>query len=101
MSAPMNFSIPDDLKKYLADLDTFIETTILPLQHKDDNNRFGANTAAQIGTPAVFHAKNGKICCLNHGGWPTKRGSIGSRCLSSMAGRIAKMGEGAICGWLL
>ncbi|KAF3045403.1 hypothetical protein E8E11_007695 [Didymella keratinophila] len=40
MSAPMNFSIPDDLKRYLADLDAFIETTILPLQHKDDNNRF-------------------------------------------------------------
>lgn len=40
MSQPMNFSIPDDLKKYLADLDAFIETTILPLQHKDDNNRF-------------------------------------------------------------
>lgn len=40
MSTPMNFSIPDDLKKYLVDLDAFIESTILPLQHKDDNNRF-------------------------------------------------------------
>jgi alkylation response protein AidB-like acyl-CoA dehydrogenase len=40
MSTSMSFSIPDDLKEYLADLDAFIESTILPLQHKDDNNRF-------------------------------------------------------------
>jgi alkylation response protein AidB-like acyl-CoA dehydrogenase len=36
----MNFSIPDDLKQYLADLDKFIDEKITPLQHKDDNNRF-------------------------------------------------------------
>jgi alkylation response protein AidB-like acyl-CoA dehydrogenase len=38
--AQMNFSVPDDLKKYLADLDKFIDEKITPLQHKDDNNRF-------------------------------------------------------------
>ena len=37
--AQMNFSIPDDLKQYLADLDKFIDEKITPLQHKDDNNR--------------------------------------------------------------
>ncbi|KAF1834587.1 acyl-CoA dehydrogenase-like protein [Decorospora gaudefroyi] len=36
----MNFSIPPDLQQYLADLDTFIDEKITPLQHKDDNNRF-------------------------------------------------------------
>ena len=36
----MNFSIPPDLQEYLAALDTFIDTEITPLQHKDDNNRF-------------------------------------------------------------
>lgn len=36
----MNFSIPDDLKAYLASLDKFIEEKITPLQMKDDNNRF-------------------------------------------------------------
>ncbi|KAJ4369696.1 hypothetical protein N0V83_005459 [Neocucurbitaria cava] len=40
LSHSMNFSIPDDLKKYLADLDKFIDEKITPLQHKDDNNRF-------------------------------------------------------------
>jgi alkylation response protein AidB-like acyl-CoA dehydrogenase len=40
LSHTMNFSIPDDLKKYLADLDKFIDEKITPLQHKDDNNRF-------------------------------------------------------------
>ncbi|KAK1908792.1 hypothetical protein P3342_009643 [Pyrenophora teres f. teres] len=39
-SQTMNFSIPDDLKQYLADLDRFIDEMITPLQHKDDNNRF-------------------------------------------------------------
>jgi alkylation response protein AidB-like acyl-CoA dehydrogenase len=36
----MNFSIPSDLRSYLADLDAFIETKITPLQHRADNNRF-------------------------------------------------------------
>ena len=40
LSHTMNFSIPDDLKQYLADLDRFIDDKITPLQHKDDNNRF-------------------------------------------------------------
>ncbi|KAG9195759.1 hypothetical protein G6011_00880 [Alternaria panax] len=39
-SHTMNFSIPNDLKQYLADLDKFIGEKITPLQHKDDNNRF-------------------------------------------------------------
>ncbi|GAP85157.2 putative acyl- dehydrogenase [Rosellinia necatrix] len=36
----MNFELPADLQEYIAKLDKFIETQILPLQHKDDNNRF-------------------------------------------------------------
>lgn len=36
----MNFDLPDDLKTYIARLDAFIVDTILPLQHKADNNRF-------------------------------------------------------------
>lgn len=40
LSYMMNFSIPDDLRQYLADIDRFIEEKIIPLQNKDDNNRF-------------------------------------------------------------
>lgn len=36
----MNFDLPADLKSYIASLDKFIDGTILPLQHADDNNRF-------------------------------------------------------------
>ncbi|KAJ5327633.1 uncharacterized protein N7506_010735 [Penicillium brevicompactum] len=36
----MNFDIPADLKSYLESLDTFIQSTLLPLQHFGDNNRF-------------------------------------------------------------
>ncbi|KAL3474611.1 acyl-CoA dehydrogenase/oxidase [Aspergillus californicus] len=36
----MNFDYPPDLVAHLAKIDTFITTTILPLQHADDNNRF-------------------------------------------------------------
>ena len=36
----MNFDIPEDLQNYLGELDAFIESDILPLQMKDDNNRF-------------------------------------------------------------
>ncbi|KAL4912151.1 acyl-CoA dehydrogenase/oxidase [Aspergillus aurantiobrunneus] len=36
----MNFDHPPDLTSHLASLDTFITTTILPLQHTADNNRF-------------------------------------------------------------
>lgn len=36
----MNFELPDELKAHLKSIDRFIETTIVPLQHSDDNNRF-------------------------------------------------------------
>lgn len=36
----MNFDIPADLTAYISRLDKFIQDTILPLQHADDNNRF-------------------------------------------------------------
>lgn len=36
----MNFELPTEVKDYLTSLDAFIEKSILPLQHKDDNNRF-------------------------------------------------------------
>jgi alkylation response protein AidB-like acyl-CoA dehydrogenase len=36
----VDFDIPKDIQDYLDELDEFIETVILPLQMKDDNNRF-------------------------------------------------------------
>ena len=36
----MNFDLPPDLLSYLSDLDEFIQSKILPLQHSQDNNRF-------------------------------------------------------------
>lgn len=36
----MNFEYPPDLVAHLASIDQFITSTILPLQHADDNNRF-------------------------------------------------------------
>src|SRR5579885_3373337 len=36
----MDFSLPQDLVDYLAELDRFIETEIIPLQERDDNQRF-------------------------------------------------------------
>lgn len=36
----MNFDIPKHLSDYLKELDEFIETTIKPLEQKDDNIRF-------------------------------------------------------------
>ncbi|KIX08861.1 uncharacterized protein Z518_03518 [Rhinocladiella mackenziei CBS 650.93] len=36
----MNFDLPSDLKQYLDRLDEFIHEKILPLQRKDDNERF-------------------------------------------------------------
>jgi acyl-CoA dehydrogenase len=36
----MDFSLPDDLVAYLAELDDFIDAKIKPLQAKDDNERF-------------------------------------------------------------
>src|SRR5437868_15483966 len=36
----MDFDIPHDIQDYLDELDRFIETTIAPLQAKDDNERF-------------------------------------------------------------
>ncbi|EXJ93950.1 acyl-CoA dehydrogenase [Capronia coronata CBS 617.96] len=36
----MNFHLPPDIQTYLTRLDSFIHTQILPLQHRDDNNRF-------------------------------------------------------------
>ncbi|KAJ5374406.1 hypothetical protein N7517_006412 [Penicillium concentricum] len=36
----MNFDLPVDLKAHLESIDSFIHSTILPLQHFEDNNRF-------------------------------------------------------------
>lgn len=36
----MNFDLPDELKSHLQSIDAFIISTILPLQHSEDNNRF-------------------------------------------------------------
>ena len=36
----MEFEYSPDLKAYIAEVDKFITSVILPLQHKDDNNRF-------------------------------------------------------------
>ncbi|MCP3934485.1 MAG: acyl-CoA dehydrogenase family protein [Actinomycetia bacterium] len=36
----MDFDIPEDLQQYLAALDGFIESEIVPLQARDDNERF-------------------------------------------------------------
>ncbi|KAL4993398.1 acyl-CoA dehydrogenase/oxidase [Aspergillus recurvatus] len=36
----MNFEYPPELVAHLDSLDSFIHSTILPLQHQDDNNRF-------------------------------------------------------------
>lgn len=36
----MNFDLPTDLQEYIAKLDSFIDKTIVPLQHTNDNNRF-------------------------------------------------------------
>jgi alkylation response protein AidB-like acyl-CoA dehydrogenase len=36
----MDFEIPQDLADYLVELDEFIESTIKPLENKDDNIRF-------------------------------------------------------------
>ena len=36
----MDFTLPEDLRHYLAELDEFIETEIRPLEEQDDNIRF-------------------------------------------------------------
>lgn len=36
----MNFELPDELKAHIQSIDAFIESTILPLQHSNHNNRF-------------------------------------------------------------
>ena len=36
----MNFDIPADIASFLAEVDDFIDTTIKPLEQRDDNMRF-------------------------------------------------------------
>ena len=36
----MDFTLPEDLRHYLAELDEFIEAEIRPLEEQDDNIRF-------------------------------------------------------------
>ncbi|KAL1897464.1 hypothetical protein Sste5346_004202 [Sporothrix stenoceras] len=36
----MNFELPSDVQDFLSRIDAFINKTILPLQHSDDNDRF-------------------------------------------------------------
>ena len=37
---PVDFTLPEDLRDYLAELDEFIEREIWPLEPEDDNIRF-------------------------------------------------------------
>jgi alkylation response protein AidB-like acyl-CoA dehydrogenase len=39
-STSMNFQLPDDVQAMIKRIDEFVEAKIMPLQHKDDNNRF-------------------------------------------------------------
>jgi hypothetical protein len=36
----MNFELPAELKAHIQSIDLFIESSILPLQNANDNNRF-------------------------------------------------------------
>ena len=36
----MNFDLPEDLKAHLESVDCFVGSTIAPLQHSNDNDRF-------------------------------------------------------------
>ena len=36
----MDFAIPADIQRTLAEIDAFIEAEIVPLQNRDDNMRF-------------------------------------------------------------
>lgn len=36
----MDFDVPEKLRQFLAELDAFIESDIMPLQHENDNDRF-------------------------------------------------------------
>src|ERR1041385_7840146 len=36
----MDFEIPQDIARFLADMDRFIETKLRPLEHENDNIRF-------------------------------------------------------------
>lgn len=38
--AKMNFELPNELKSHIKSIDSFIQSTILPLQDSKDNNRF-------------------------------------------------------------
>lgn len=38
--ANMNFELPSELKAHIQSIDSFIQSSILPLQNTNDNNRF-------------------------------------------------------------
>src|ERR1700743_1552792 len=56
----MDFSIPEPIKKLLADIDAFIEKEIVPLQAQDDNERF------------FDHRREWARTDFEHGGLPRK-----------------------------
>ncbi|ETN36294.1 uncharacterized protein HMPREF1541_08571 [Cyphellophora europaea CBS 101466] len=56
----MNFDLPKDVQEHISRIDTFINKTILPLQHKDDNNRF------------FDHRREASRTQWNNGGLPTE-----------------------------
>ena len=56
----MDFAIPEHITRLLADIDTFIETEIVPLQKQDDNDRF------------FDHRREWARTDFEHGGLPRK-----------------------------
>ncbi len=65
----MDFTLPEDLRDYLAELDEFIEREIKPLEQQDDN----------AGTAAACPAGSGRNCSPRRAAGPTEPATSGTR----------------------
>lgn len=64
-SLVMDFTIPNDIKSLLDDLDHFIEDVIRPIENEDDNIRSSIIVARMLeptGSEMVFQTKSGNPC---------------------------------------
>ena len=88
----MDFTLPEDLRDYLAELDEFIEREIKPLERQDDN--IGSSTTAgktpgPTGTAAACPAASGRRCSARHAKGPTRPATTGTPSPNSTAAGTA------------
>jgi hypothetical protein len=88
----VDFTLPEDLRDYLAELDEFIEHEIKPLERQDDNERFFDHRREDARTDwdrGGLPSREWEALLAGRGAGPTRPATSGTRSRRSTAAGTA------------